>query len=432
MIAALQTADRATLLTWTRILVFVIVVLGTLTPFNAPILVFGGFVLQAFWIARDHGDLWQRLRAATISRGWIALAVFFAYLAVRLFELPIAEDALPGLASMGLIGLFTFATLALMPHQNEDVQSAIALAFIAAFAAASAVHAIELTSGFALRRKLWTWVPLLRPRSWKVILDGDQVRDVVVFIANPTSTALAALFWPVLLLYGRVAKSRAQQGLIAAGVVLCIYAIFRSDQATSKMALLAGAVTWAIVTYVPRSARPLLAAIWIGSNLLVLPLALTAYLNEAYKLPRTFSAQHRVVIWGVTAEKTLEHPWFGIGTGKTNDYDESTSPDVKSIPGTRIPIATNRHAHNVFLQLWYEDGAVGVLLFVFAGLPVIGWIASAPQRHQALLAAAFSATVVSASLSYSLFAAWFLATFAITALFCRFAVNFEPQWQSQT
>ena len=429
MIATLQTADRAALLIWTKVLVFVFVVFATVSPFNAPLAAGGGFFLQAFWIARDHGDLRQRLRDSVVTRAWLTFAVFFIYLALRIYQPPLtiaSLEAIPGVSIMGIFALMIFATCALFPYQNDDVQKAIAHAFLAAFVAAAALHAFEIASDLALRRQLWHWVPATRPRPGKIELDGDQVKVLVVFLANPSSAILAALFWPALLLTRCIKLTRVKRVMIGLGAVLCGYAIFRSDQATSKMALACGGATWALVSLLPRTVRPLLSVIWIASNVLVLPAALYAYHNDFYKLPRNFSAQHRIVLWGVTAEKTLEHPWFGIGTGKTADFDASTSPDVANIPGTRIPIATNRHAHNVFLQLWYEDGAVGVLLFILAGLPVIGWISTAPQRSQALLAAAFSAAVMSASFSYSLIAAWFLATFTITALFCRFAVSLAP------
>ena len=64
-----------------------------------------------------------------------------------------------------------------------------------------------------------------------------------------------------------------------------------------------------------------------------------------------------------------------------------------------------------------------MLLLILAGLPVVGWIAKAPRQSQALLGAAFCSAIVSASFSYSLLVGWFLATFAITALFSRFAVD---------
>lgn len=421
--APLQAIDRPALLVWTRVLVFAMVCCVGMMPYLGAALVGGAFVLQAFWTARDHGDLWPRLRRAAITRGWIAVAAFVSYLVLRLLPLPLDVDALPGIAAAIIFTALVFGTFALFADQNDDVQRAIADAVLAAFVVTAVIHAIEVSTGFALRRLVWTWVPALRPRAGKFEIDAGVVRNVVIYIANPTSTILAALFWPVLLLAQKDKRPHIQRAVIYGGALLCAYAIARGDQATSKMALVAGTLTWLAIAVIPRATRPLLASIWIASNVLVLPVALYAYSHGWHSLPRNFSAQHRVVLWGVTAEKTLAHPILGIGTGKTPTFDDSTSPDVKTVPGTNLPIATNRHAHNVFLQTWYEGGALGVLLLILAGLPVVGWIAKAPRRSQALLGAAFSSAVLSASFSYSLLAAWFLASFAITALFCRFAVN---------
>ena len=264
---------------------------------------------------------------------------------------------------------------------------------------------------------------MFRPRLGKIDVNGGEVHILVPFIANQASAVLVALIWPVLLLDRLVKRPQWQTVAIWASVALMAVALFKSDQATSKMALLVGVIAWAIASVLPRLTRPMLAAIWVVSTLLVLPAAYYGYKAEGYTLPPVFSAQHRVVLWGVTAEKTFVHPVFGIGTGHTPDFDESLSPDVRYVPGTKLPIATNRHAHNVFLQIWYETGGLGALLLMFAGLPVIAWIADSPSRAQPLLAAAFAAAVMSASFSYSLLAGWFIATFAITALFCRFAVG---------
>ena len=212
---------------------------------------------------------------------------------------------------------------------------------------------------------------------------------------------------------------------------MAVGAIGLSDQATSKMAIILGAAIWLAASLLPRATRPLLIALWLASTLLVMPAALLAYRGEAYDAPLSFSAKHRVVIWGVTAEKAMAHPVLGIGTGRTAAFDESLSPTAKYAAGTKLPIATNRHAHNIFLQTWYETGAIGAILLLLAGLPVIAWIANAPRYTRPLLAAAFASAVMSASFSYSLLAAWFLATFAITALFCRFAVTVASTHHSE-
>ncbi len=426
MIATSQATSRQTLLTWTQVLVFASILLCVLSPFSAPLLVGGAFAVQAFWVQRDHGDLAASLRAATVTRGWIAVALFVGYLALRLFP-AFPFDGWPGVGAMAAFAIFTWGAFALFPRQNEDVQTAIATAVLVAFGVAAALQVFELLSGFALRRLFWTWVPMFRPRAGKIDVDGGSVRVLVPFIANQSSAVLAALIWPVLLFDRAGVRDIRQRAGIWLSISLAAAAILLSDQATSKMALVVGTATWLLVWLMPTLTRLLLGGAWIAATLLVLPAALFAYHAGAYSIPRNFSAQHRVVIWGVTAEKTMRSPIVGIGTGQTSTFDVSTDADVRLVPGTQLPIATNRHAHNVFLQAWYEAGGIGALLLMLAGLPVIGWIARAPLRSRPLLAAAFAAAVMSASFSYSLLAAWFLATFAISALFCRFAVEQLPE-----
>ena len=425
MITAVHRVNRQTLLLGTQILVVASVMLVTLSPFSAPVLVVGAFAVQTIWLQHDHGDLWAVLRAAVITRGWIALAVFIGYLALRLFP-DVATDALPGLVSMAAFTALTFGVFSLSERQNEDVQTAIAQAFLLGFGIAAALHLFELLSGFALRRLFWTWVPLFRPRLGKIDVDGGSVRVLVPYIANQSSAMLAALLWPVMLLGTLVARPHWQRLSIWLTVAMAVGAIGLSDQATSKMAIILGAAIWLAASLLPRATRPLLIALWLASTLLVLPAALLAYRGEAYAAPLSFSAKHRVVIWGVTAEKAMAHPVLGIGTGRTAAFDESLSPTAKYAAGTKLPIATN-----IFLQTWSETGAIGAILLLLAGLPVIAWIANAPRYTRPLLAAAFASAVMSASFSYSLLAAWFLATFAITALFCRFAVTVASTHHSE-
>ena len=422
MLTTAKMTDRQSLLTATQVLVFAGLVLTTQSPFLSPILVGGAVAVQAFWVQRDHGDLWAVLKTVTLTRGWIAIAAFIGYLMLRLFPV-IEPEAIPGLVSMILFTVFMLGAVALFPRQNADVQQAIARAMLIAFGIAAALHVFEMLSGFALRRLLWTWAPIFRPRAGKIDLDGGSVRVLVPFIANQTSAMLVALVWPMLLLGTLVRCASWQRSFIWLSAALAVTGLVLSDQVTSKMAVVVGGMTWLTVVLLPRSARPTLTLIWLASTILVLPAVWYLYQVGGYKFPPNFSAQHRIVIWGVTAEKTLQHPSIGIGTGRTPEFDDSTHPDVSYVSGTKLPIGTNRHAHNVFLQTWYEGGAVGIALLTLAGFPIIGWIARAPLTAQPLLAAAFASAVMSASFSYSLLAAWFLATFAITALFCRFALS---------
>lgn len=430
MLKTLVDRDRDTLLRLTRILVFASVLLAILMPFSAPLLVGGAFVLQAFWHFRDHGTWGLDLDWRKAARNALPVAALVAYFAMRLFPGPSTLDAMIGVISMGVYAALTALTLRLQAHQNLDVQRAIAKSFLAAFFLGASVHAFEVITGFAGRRLLWTLVPPLRPRAGKLVMEGETVAGIVVFIANHVSAILTALIVPVAMLAARgaaVGLSRAQTGAAWASIAIATAAVMLSDHATSKLALLVMALSWVTLRTIPRITGALVAASWTGAVLLVLPVALFAYHAEAYRLPKAFSAQHRIVIWGVTAERTLQAPFLGIGMGQTEQRDESQSPTVAYVPGTRLPIATGRHAHNMFLQTWHEAGAFGAILLLLAGLPIVAWIARAPVDVRPSVGAAFLGTITAASMSYGLLAAWYLATFAATILFCRFAGNFYAE-----
>jgi O-antigen ligase len=127
------------------------------------------------------------------------------------------------------------------------------------------------------------------------------------------------------------------------------------------------------------------------------------------------------VIWGSTSLRVLEKPLLGHGLASTRVLDEMARPLQGKLAGTDISDGTNMHAHNVFLQAWYETGAIGGVLVFLAGLPVLGWLRARSDRTAPYLFAAFAASVVVASLSWSLVASWYIATFGLVAVWCRFA-----------
>ena len=70
--------------------------------------------------------------------------------------------------------------------------------------------------------------------------------------------------------------------------------------------------------------------------------------------------------------------------------------------------------------MWYEGGAIGALLLLLAGLPVTAWILRTSVSVRPWLAGGLVASVFAASISYSLLSTWFISSFAITVMFCRF------------
>ena len=91
--------------------------------------------------------------------------------------------------------------------------------------------------------------------------------------------------------------------------------------------------------------------------------------------------------------------------------------------GYVYPWRSGPHAHNVFLQVWYELGAVGARLFCALGLAVLAAIARAARPAQAYLAAGFASASVIGAFTWGLWQPWFLAAFVFSAMLAILAAE---------
>src|SRR4029079_19795086 len=97
------------------------------------------------------------------------------------------------------------------------------------------------------------------------------------------------------------------------------------------------------------------------------------------------SARHRVVVWEYTAEKIAKAPILGAGVSAARALDKLEEGTHTLAPGTPFPRETSVHAHNAYLQVWFEAGAVGAALLLAIGLVVVGAFAPAPPAVPPLL-----------------------------------------------
>jgi O-antigen ligase len=161
-----------------------------------------------------------------------------------------------------------------------------------------------------------------------------------------------------------------------------------------------------------------LGATWTLACILIVPLVFAIYALQVHTNESLFwSARHRIVIWEYTAEKIADAPILGSGVSAARGFDKLEEGTRTFAPGTIIPRETNIHAHNAFLQVWFEAGAVGAALLLCIGLLLIGAIGRVPARVQPFLAATFAAHTLVAAFGFSVWAPWLLASFALAAVF---------------
>src|SRR5262249_46399529 len=139
-----------------------------------------------------------------------------------------------------------------------------------------------------------------------------------------------------------------------------------SEQDSSQIGLVSLLIL-PLALFLPRAVVTGLAVAWCLGFVLVVPfdfLAFKAGLHEAEWLPR--SARARIIIWEYTAERVLEKPWLGVGADSTPIVKAKVEATRDQPEGFVIRRTTGQHAHNLFLQIWYELGVFGAILVAIA------------------------------------------------------------------
>ena len=113
----------------------------------------------------------------------------------------------------------------------------------------------------------------------------------------------------------------------------------------------------------------------------------------------------------------LGAPIFGTGIYTTYMRGPEITAKAATETNKRHKEGMSRHAHNVFLQTWFELGLVGAVLLLLTGLAVLNKIAGLSERLQPFALASFTSVLALMSSSYGMWQNWFLALFALTPVF---------------
>jgi len=301
---------------------------------------------------------------------------------------------------------------------------------VAAVAVGAVSVAIELATGQMLTRLSYNLLPILRPSGSKdLFMSGDRVVAIAAYELNRNLALLIMALWSALLVVMRHPKIR-QPRLLAGGLfILVAVTAFYSVHETSMIAIAVSGAVFLLSLYWSRAAQRGLMAVWCLGFILAIPLGLFFYqsagLHKAPWLPST--AQARVIIWGYTAERIVDNPLLGLGVRSTRVLDQAQAAAAERPQGHVFARRTGRHAHNIFLQSWYELGLVGAALVMLFGIAVLRRIATLPSGLQPYGHAVVSCVVVIASLAWGMWQTWLLAGYALTAIYLLLAVRFARE-----
>jgi O-antigen ligase len=208
-------------------------------------------------------------------------------------------------------------------------------------------------------------------------------------------------------------------------LVAVTVAVFLSEHQSSQVALIVSFPVFFLALLWRKPIIRSLAALWCLAFVLVVPAIFFAYdqqLHTANWLPSSFRA--RIIIWEYTAERVLDHPWVGVGADSTRALKEPNTLETAERPaGFIYPRTIGMHAHDLFLQTWFELGVIGVVLMGFAGAVVALRMSLLPFEAQPFGAAQFIAFIAIASFGWGMWQTWLICGVALSLVYLLIGAN---------
>jgi O-antigen ligase len=299
----------------------------------------------------------------------------------------------------------------------------LATAIIIGFSIGLVFLMVEELTDDAIKLFIFNKLPFTVRNPKHMILKESEILNVALYMSNRSMAVASFLLWPVLGMIAALATApRLRWWRLAVSLALvaaAVTTVLKSQHETSAIALSLGAIVYLAAIASRRAAAALVVTGWVAAITLVIPAAHFAYdqlqLHKPGSLP--FSARARVMIWKYTATQIPNAPIFGIGALSTEPLDLQRGK-IETLADEPIPFRSGRHAHNIYLQVWYELGAVGAAILLLIGAAAIGAIRRLRPETQPYALATFSVAAAMAATSWSLWQEWFMASFGVTAACC--------------
>lgn len=246
---------------------------------------------------------------------------------------------------------------------------------------------------------------------------GERLIGIVKDQLSRNIAPAAVLLWPTALIVSGSWRTPWRTLGVIGLVLLTGLVVMMSAHESSKLALVAGVIAFATAMVSLRWAQRLILAAWITACLAVVPLVILAHhldLHNAAWLQA--SARHRIIIWNETAERALASPWIGVGANMTYVLGPELERENPEIRREALARTLNIHSHNVYLQTWFELGAVGAVLLTLFGLSLLGAIRTMVPPLQPYAYATFASAAAMASTSYGMWQLWYMALFGLSVV----------------
>ncbi len=390
-------------------------------------------VLIALFIGCTLLALAHGARLNTLFRVDLGLALFAvatAYLFVNASWSLDPSRALGKAAWFGLVAAMSIGAWRALASWPKPQIGMAAAAFLAGLFAIVVFLLVETLTDRFLTVSLYNLVPVTRPESIKglVVKNGEIVR-IAAFGLNHNVAVMLLALWPAILCIVTKFAGPTRWIGVAALLLATVTAVLLSEHDSSKAGLILSVLAFAAALAWPIWTQRAVWAGWCLAFVLVVPLTTLAYKAELHHADwLDYSAKARVVLWAYTAEQIPAAPILGIGASSTRKMDLDRQERLEAIEakpkGATLDRRAGAHAHNAFLQTWYELGAVGVILFMAAGAAVIGSVGRLPRPTQSYILAHVAAFLTVVAFGWGMWQSWLMALAGLASLYAALAANF--------
>lgn len=354
----------------------------------------------------------------------VALLAFGAYLVVNASWAADRKEAYEKVAFFFIATAVAAVAIASVARAERSALERLTAAVPIGVGVGALFLLIEVLLDQPISRLIGTWLPFARPDPKHAQVVGDRVVAINDYRLNRNLGVLSLLLFPALLALKALLPQlwfRTAAALLAATTAL---AVLRSAHETSMLALAFAGTAFAGMWLWPLVMRRLITAGFVIATLLVVPIALASYsagLWQARWIPET--GRNRIILWSFTASEWRKAPLLGIGVASTRELDARAGPTAERLPGHTYALRTGRHSHNIFMQTWYELGAVGAALLLAIGLALLALLRRLPRSQAPYAYATFVSAVLIGCFSWGLWQAWFMAAFATSAIALAIALE---------
>ena len=352
-----------------------------------------------------------------------ACLVLSAYLFVNAI-LAVDQDEALGKAGLFLgVILVAFASARAIPVLSARELRQSALAFVVGAVCAALYLLVELLTDGVLTRGAMNLVAVLKPATAKhIAMEHGKVTRLNLSEFNQNAAIVMFCFWPGVLILGKLDAIR--RPIVATALFMATLAvpIALSEHDSSQVALVLSAIVFGVAGIWRTGVIRALAILWCLCFVIVIPVDLLAYNQGLHLVPwLPSSARARIIIWQYTAEHVLDHPWVGVGVDSTPAVKAMMKGPEDRPEGFVFKRTTGQHAHDIFLQSWYEIGAIGVLLAAIAGALVALRIGLLPVFAQPYGAACFTVVLAIGAFAWSMWQTWFMCAIGLVPILLRIA-----------